>query len=158
MYTPPPPDEFPDLPDGPTNPSDPYVPGPGGSDPSHPAYPAGWTAYLDDTYWETEDQASWDTDHWDFLGDFAVSIREIGTWAAGFRPTKWRVTHNYGAGLHLALANAGEPGWAWEGICVSGQEYDLDFSGASDADITVIEHDAGEEGCDFDITNIEFYS
>lgn len=157
-YNPPPPDQFPDLPDGPVNPSDPYIPGPGGKDPSHPAYPAGWNPYLDDTYWETEHQATWDTDHWDFKGDFAVSIREIGTWAAGFRPTKWRVTHNYGAGLHLALANAGEPGWAFEGIVVSGQEYDLDFSGASDADITVIEHDAGEEGCDFDITNIEFYS
>jgi len=157
MYTPPSPDGFPDPPDGPTNPSDPYTPGPGGSDPSHPANPAGWSVCLDDTYWKTEYHAVWNVDHWDFLGDFAVSIREIGTWASGFRPSKMRITHDYGFGLELALFNAGEPGWAWHGMCVSGQEYDLDFSGYSDADITVLEHHAGEEGCDFDITNIEFY-
>ncbi|MBA7494452.1 hypothetical protein ES702_05028 [subsurface metagenome] len=157
-YNPPPPDEIPDLPDGPINPSDPYTPGPGGSDPSHPAYPEGWTPYFDNTRWQTDDQAAWNTDHWDFLGDFAVSIKPLGTWHVGYRPTKMRITHDYGAGLELILGNDSVLGWAYNGPCVSGTEYDLDFSGDSDGDITVLEHDSGEEGCDFDITNIEFYS
>jgi len=158
MYTPPPPDQFPEIPDGPSNPSDPYTPGPGPVIPHPPRPDRGWVTCLDDTYWKTESDATWDTDHWDFLGDFAVSIRETGTWAAGFRPSKMRITHDYGPGLELTLGNAGEPGWAYNGEVLSGEEYDLDFTGDSDADITVLEHDAGEEGCDFDITNIEFFS
>ena len=39
-----------------------------------------------------------------------------------------------------------------------GQEYALDFSGYADGDISYLWHDAGETPCDFDITNIEFFS
>jgi len=157
-YNPPPPDEWPDLPPGPGNPGDPYVPGPDPGTPHHPIPPAGWITALDDSYWQTEYDAVWNVDHWDFLGDFAVGIRVNGEWSRGYRPTSFIITHDYGPGLLLTIGNAGEPGWAWTGICVSGTEYDLDFTGDSDADMTVIEHDSGEEGCDFDITNIEFFS
>jgi len=155
---PPDPGDFPDFPDGPSNPSDPYTPGPGPYIPGQPIPPAGWITALDDTYWKNEYNCTWNVDHWDFLGDFGVGIRVTGEWSRGYRPTKMRITHDYGAGLYLILANAGEPGWAYNDIVVSGTEYDLDFSGDSDADITILWHDAGEEGCDFDITNIEFYS
>jgi len=158
MYTPPAPDEFPDLPAGPTNPSNPYTPGPWPGPTPQPTPPAGWITALDDTYWKTEYHATWNVDHWDFLGDFAVGIQRIGEWSRGYRPTKIRITHNYGPGLELGLFNYGEPGWVWSGACVSGVTYDLDFSGDSDADIKALEHDSGEEGCDFDITNIEFFS
>jgi len=113
---------------------------------------------FDDTYWQTDDQAAWNVDHWDFLGTFAVSIKPTGEWSRGFRPTKWRVTHDYGAGLRLTLVNAGEPGWASAVVIVSGVAYDCDFEGASDADITGAELDSGAGGCNFDITNIEFFA
>lgn len=157
-YNPPPPDQWPDLPDGPTNPSNPYVPGPGPVNP-HPPIPSGaWGVYLDDTYWQTKYKATWNVDHWDFLGDFSLEIEPIGTWYVGFRPTKMRITHNYDAGLVLYLGHGYGPGLAFDGVCVSGQEYDLDFPDHVDADITVLGHDAGDVGCDFDISNIEFYS
>jgi len=144
------------------------VPGDFWADPYNPPYvppysgqpipPAGWITALDDTYWKTEYYTVWNIDHWDFTGDFTVGIQRTGEWSRGYRPTKIRVTHDYGAGLRLGLFNYGEPGWVWTGICVSGVSYDLDFSGDSDADIKALETDSGEEGCDFDITNIEFFS
>ena len=158
MYTPPDPENFPEPPAGPSNPSDPYTPGPGPVNPHPPIASGAWAQYLDDTYWETDEQASWNVDHWDFEGDYGVSIKPLGTWADGFRPSKMRITHDYGAGLDLILANDGEPGWAFNGEVISGTEYALDFSGYADGDILYLWHDAGEEGCDFDITNIEFFS
>jgi len=158
MYTPPDPEDFPEPPAGPSNPSDPYVPGPGGSNPNYPIPPAGWITALDDTYWKTEDQGVWVTDHWRFFGDFSISIRVNGEWSRGYRPSKMIIDHNFGPGLRLGLMNSGEPGWAAAVICVSGAEIELDFEGASDADITLIEHPGDETPVDFNITNIRFFS
>ena len=157
-YNPPDPEDLPDVPDGPVNPYNPYTPGPGADNPPQPTPPAGWITAFDDTHWQTDNEATWNVDHWDFLGTFAVSIKPTGEWSRGFRPAKWRVTHDYGPGLRLTLVNAGEPGWASACIVVSGTIYDCDFSGASDADITGAELDSGAGGCNFDITNIEFFS
>ena len=157
-YNPPPIEDFPEPPAGPVNPGDPYTPGPGPVNP-HPPIPSGvWVQCFDDTYWETKDQAEWNIDHWDFAGDFSVSIKEIGTWADAFRPTKMRITHDYGVGLILGVYGDGDPGDIFVGEVASGQEYDLDFVGSGDFNIKGIEHDAGETPCDFNITNIEFFS
>jgi len=157
-YNPPPAEDFPEPPAGPSNPSNPYTPGPGPVNP-HPPIPSGfWSQYLDDTYWEGNAEVVWNVDHWDLIGDFSIEMSVFGTWNLGFRPSKFRVTHNYGPGLTLGIIIDSPDVYVFDGVCVSGQEYDLDFSGTKDADMRGLFHDAGEEGCDFDITNIEFYS
>jgi len=158
MYTPPAPDSFPDLPAGPTNPSDPYTPGPGPVIPHPPVPSPGWVTCFDDTFWETKQNAVWNIDHWDFLGDYEVSIAPIeeGTWQVGYRPTRFRITHDYGPGLELIITTKlGGTVWA-EDECVSGVSYA--FHAWQGADLSGIEVDGGESGCDFDITNIEFFS
>ena len=158
MYTPPDPEDFPEPPAGPSNPSDPYTPGPGGGNPSHPANPAGWSIYLDDSYWEGNPEVTWNIDHWDLIGDFSIELGVTGTWAADFRPTKFRITHDYGPGFILGVYIDSPSGSVWWGVCVSGQEYDIDWGAVVEGDIRLLAHDAGEEGCNFNITNIEFFS
>jgi hypothetical protein len=112
MYTPPPPDQFPDVPDGPINPGDPYTPGPGGSDPSPPP-PWIWTQHLDDADWELEDplKGTWDNanQEWDSYLEGGVQQRvrivDIGLWALDYRPNYLRVTWVGGGTKDVFLNN-----------------------------------------------------
>jgi len=153
-----PPDDWPDLPPGPVNPSDPFTPGPGPVIP-HPPIPSGaWGVYLDDTHWNSAGETIWNVDHWDWIGVFSIEMAALGTWYLGFRPTKMIITHNYGPGLTLGLGIDSLSNYVWGGICVSGQVYDLDWDAVIAADITKLVHDSGAGGCNFDITNIEFFA
>ena len=142
----------------PINPYNPYVPGPWPVYPPKPIPPVGWGVYLNDTYWEGNPEVTWNIDHWDLIGDFSIELGVTGTWAADFRPTKFRITHDYGPGFILGVYIDSPSGSVWWGVCVSGQEYDIDWGAVVEGDIRLLAHDAGEEGCNFNITNIEFFS
>jgi len=89
MYTPPPPDSYPELPTGPVNPGDPYTPGPG------PGYtypqPGKGDVFFDQNYWVSADaNTSWQAGHWQMLFpafDPNNNLLPVGTWAVNYRPS-----------------------------------------------------------------------
>ena len=162
MYTPPDPENFPEPPAGPSNPSDPYTPGPGPVNP-HPSVPSdnpppGWQQCLDDSFWETKLKATWNVDHWDFIGvNEEVSIKVKGTWHIGYIPTKFRLTHDYGAHCYMAFYNKSDV-LLWEGFCNSTQIYNLMLPAGGTRELSWLMHSSPPGGSNFDLTNIEFYS
>jgi len=158
MYSPPDPETFPDVPGGPSNPSDPYQPGPGPNNPSRPANSYDWHTCLDDSFWEGNPEVVWNVDHWDLIGDYSIELGGTGDWLTSYRPSAFKVTHDYGPGLILGLYIDSPSASVWWGECVSGRAYNIDWASVVEGDIRQFAHDAGEEGCNFNITNIEFYS
>lgn len=118
MYTPPPPDQFPDIPDGPTNPSDPYVPG---MTPPH-YYPGPGKAdvFFDENYWEPANaNISWEAGHWHAtfpFGDPNNNLIPVGTWAVGYRPAYIHISWsgNPADQIHFKLWDTEDNMIAWE--------------------------------------------
>jgi len=157
-FNPPPPDQWPALPDGPLNPSDPYTPGPGPVNP-HPSIPSGgWTSCFDNTYWEPRGAdpgiSWWPAGNYWWASD-TCRLYPIGTWAVGFRPTKFRMTFTDAPGDEipsLYMYDSILPHTFlifFKGHYTSGMELDCSWQ---DSDMSRLSLGPGH------ITNIEFYS
>jgi len=118
MYTPPPPDSYPELPTGPVNPGDPYTPGPG------PGYtypqPGKGDVFFDQNYWEPFAlNVSWQAGHWHGTFpafDAAFNLVAIGTWFLNYRPSYIHIswTGQPADQIHVKLYDTDDNQIAWE--------------------------------------------
>lgn len=94
MYTPPPPDQFPDLPPGPLNPFDPILPGPGAGF-IYPQ-PGKGDVFFNEDYWTPADANTvWEDGHWHcvFPGVGPSTILEVnGLWNVNYRPSWFHIS------------------------------------------------------------------
>ena len=160
MYTPPPPDQFPDIPEGPVNPGDPYTPGPGPGVPGD--QPDKFTSYFDNTHWEPKangaDRAVWDAanKHWDSVniaGLHQVQLLPMGTWYVGRRFSVIRFTFTVHDTVDFYLVDSAELLQDHEPTAQSYVYYVLDFFRGND--IGDIRFNAPVAAA-FSVTDIEF--
>jgi len=148
MYTPPPPDSFPDSPDGPSNPSDPYTPGPG---PIPPWHGPGSIQVFDNTYWAAAGGLSWDAVNLYWSGNGVdVTLNDLGTWVSGFRAS-YMVFRYTGAGpIWIILWDTDGNKITHDASPASGKYMSLTFQGYDIDKITF-------DGAAIVLTDITFY-
>jgi len=160
MYTPPPPEDFPDIPDAPTNPSDPYEPGPGPGVPVD--QPDNFTSYFDNTHWTPKangaDRAVWNAVDkcWDSAligGVQEVELLPMGTWYINRRFSVIRFTFTVHDTVDFYLVDDAEHLQDRELGAKSYVYYTLDFYRGND--IGDIRFHA-PVAVAFSVTNIEF--
>jgi len=93
MYTPPSPDQFPDIPNGPDNPYNPYTPG--GIDPFHYPEPGKGDVFFGPEYWTPLDaNTTWVLGHWHCVFPGVgpnTNIGVNGAWFVNYRPSYFHI-------------------------------------------------------------------
>lgn len=117
----------------------------------------GWQQVFDDTYWVPfGGNGTWNDSlqRWEHTGN-KVYLTPIGTWSAGYRPTKIRLTHDGIPTCRLFIEDPSEDYIVFQFNYVSEFEHDLNFGSELPGDdlFKVFALQNLEN-----ITNIEFYS
>jgi len=112
-----------------------------------------WVDRLDNNYW-TPTYGTWSTDRWvseevDVGGTpyQAIQISPINSWEVGYRPIKFRITHNFGSPIFTQIS----PG-VYGDTYTSGTEEDITVS-SDMTEILIL-----TDGSQFEVTVIDFYS
>jgi len=123
-----------------------------------------WHSIFDNTNWQvnpSEPYGSWSGSDWDLTshpdqpgGDWELNLTDIGTWASGFRPTKFRMSGGSPFGYRLYLFDTADNAIIPSTFLnPTSTELDTDFSNGLDIDNILIRFiNSGNP-----VTNLEFY-